>query len=73
MTKKILSVEARLDKHEAICAERYETIRRMLEKTSAEVQQLRRAANMGAGAWKAVLGLGTVLTIIWTITKLFER
>lgn len=68
-----LDVEARLDKHEAICAERYEKISDLLFETQGELKALRQMAAMGAGAWKAILGIGALLTLLWTALKISTR
>lgn len=68
-----IDVEARLDKHEAICAERYEKISDLLFETQSELKALRQMAAMGAGAWKAMLAIGALLTIIWTTIRITTR
>ncbi len=54
----------RLEKHEAVCAERYDAMMKMLERNTEEIRSLSRVASMGMGAWKMVLGVGTVLSIL---------
>lgn len=66
-------LQARLDKHEAICAERYENLSRLMEENQSELKALRQLAAQGTGAWKAILMLGTMLTILLTILKLTQK
>ena len=63
-------VELRLSLHEEICAERYEKLHRVLEENRQELKELRALASMGVGAWKAVFGLGMILTILFTFLKI---
>ena len=63
-------LEARLDKHEAICSERYKMLAEILQQNREELKALRQVASMGAGAWKAIIAVGTLLTIIWTIIRI---
>ena len=63
-------VELRLSMHEEICAERYYKLYAMLEENRTELKELRQLASMGSGAWKAVVGLGIILTLILTFLKI---
>lgn len=64
-------LELRLSLHEALCAERHEQLQRMLEESQKEIKELRQLASMGSGVWKAVIGLGVLLTILFTALKIF--
>jgi hypothetical protein len=63
-------LEIRLSMHEEICAERYGKLYAVLEENRKELKELRQLASMGNGAWKAVVGLGIILTLIFTFLKL---
>ncbi len=67
----VREVEIRLSMHEQVCAERYDKLFAMLDENRKELKELRQIASMGSGAWKAVIGLGVLLTIMLTTIKIF--
>lgn len=63
-------LDIRLSMLEQVSSERYEKLYAMLDENRKELKELRQIANMGSGAWKAILGLGAILAIILTYLKI---
>lgn len=63
-------LDIRLSMLEQVSTERYEKLYSMLDENRRELKELRKLANMGSGAWKAILGLGVILTLILTYLKI---
>lgn len=63
-------LDIRLSMLEQVSSERYEKLYALLDENRKELKELRQLANMGSGAWKAILGLGAVLAIILTYVKI---
>lgn len=62
-----------ISSHEKICALRYETITTKLDsvpKIFDQIAALSRIVYIGMGIWLAVMGLGTVIGIVYTILRL---
>lgn len=65
-------LKAQIDTHEAVCAERYGYLAKMMEDSQKELKELRQVIAMGSGAWKFVLAIGAVLTIVLTNLQIFK-
>lgn len=72
-------VEIRLEKHEAICAERYsailETLRRIDERTekhSENIAELRMKSSQYTGAWKTMIAVSIFISIGLGVFKFLE-
>jgi hypothetical protein len=63
-------LDIRLSMLEQVSSERYEKLYALLDENRKELKELRQLASMGTGAWKAVIGLGIVLTLILTYLKI---
>lgn len=63
-------LDIRLSMLEQVSSERYEKLYALLDENRKELKELRQIANMGSGAWKAILGLGAILAIILTYLKI---
>lgn len=63
-------LDIRLSMLEQVSSDRYEKLYALLDENRKELKELRQLANMGSGAWKAILGLGAVLAIILTYVKI---
>lgn len=50
-----------------------DSIRDEMSKIKNSIDDLNRTANIGLGAWKAILAFGTILGIIWSFIKIFGR
>lgn len=69
---RLADMEARLQTHEAVCAERYANMFRLMEENQRELKAMRQIISMGSGAWKFILALGVVLTMVLTTLQIFK-
>ena len=64
---------AGLEKHEAICAERYRNIMELLQKQEKNIDDLNRLANMGRGSLKTLLMIGGIIGGIISIINIIHE
>jgi hypothetical protein len=65
--------------HELVCEERFKNISEKLdnligkfEEHNKDISDLRKIANIGLGAWRAILGIGIILSAVYTIIRIMR-
>ncbi len=68
---------AKIESHEEICEERYKNIDEKLSTMNGNIHtifksitELRRAANIALGVWLGTMGIGVIVSIIWTLMQI---